>query len=131
MRFLDGRSEWRGSFLVPWLIFLFLWSVPLIIGEFALGKEVEQVQLELSEYLLETALLDGIMDSLISTAIGFYYAVVTGCINYFQTAIRGGLGSEVDTVQVWNDFLQDPTQVIFSIIVVLITMAAIWKGAGH
>ena len=27
-----------GSFLVPWLIFLFLWSVPLIIAEFALGK---------------------------------------------------------------------------------------------
>ena len=26
-----------GSFLVPWLIFLFLWSVPLIIAEFALG----------------------------------------------------------------------------------------------
>ena len=24
-----------GSFLVPWLIFLFLWSVPLIIAEFA------------------------------------------------------------------------------------------------
>ena len=27
-----------GSFLVPWLIFLFLWSIPLIIAEFALGK---------------------------------------------------------------------------------------------
>ena len=27
-----------GSFLIPWLIFLFLWSVPLIIAEFALGK---------------------------------------------------------------------------------------------
>ena len=27
-----------GSFLVPWLIFLFVWSVPLIIAEFALGK---------------------------------------------------------------------------------------------
>ena len=27
-----------GSFLVPWLIFLFLWSGPLIIAEFAFGK---------------------------------------------------------------------------------------------
>ena len=27
-----------GSFLIPWLIFLFLWSVPQIIAEFALGK---------------------------------------------------------------------------------------------
>ena len=73
----------------------------------------------------------GLWTAWISTAIGFYYAVVTGwCINYFQTAIRGGLGSEVDTVQVWNDFLQDPSQVIFfQTLSVLITMAAIWKGA--
>ena len=27
-----------GLFLVPLLIFLFIWSVPLIIAEFALGK---------------------------------------------------------------------------------------------
>ena len=27
-----------GSFLIPWLIFLFIWSLPLIISEFAIGK---------------------------------------------------------------------------------------------
>ncbi len=27
-----------GSFLIPWVIFLLLWSVPLIIAEFAIGK---------------------------------------------------------------------------------------------
>ena len=41
-------SSWRftrmvgdnggGSLLIPWLILLFHWSVPLIIAEFALGK---------------------------------------------------------------------------------------------
>ncbi|MCG8604121.1 sodium-dependent transporter, partial [bacterium] len=28
-----------GSFLIPWIIFLFLWSIPLLIVEFAMGKE--------------------------------------------------------------------------------------------
>ena len=27
-----------GSFLIPWVIFLFIWSIPLIIAEFAIGK---------------------------------------------------------------------------------------------
>jgi len=27
-----------GSFLIPWVIFLLIWSVPLIIAEFAIGK---------------------------------------------------------------------------------------------
>ncbi len=121
-----------GSFLVPWLIFLFLWSVPLIIAEFALGKRSRTGTVGTFRIFAGNRLAwMGLWTAWISTAIGFYYAVVTGwCINYFQTAIRGGLGSEVDTVQVWNDFLQDPFQVIFfQSLSVLITMAAIWKGA--
>ena len=27
-----------GTFLIPWLIFLFAWSIPLVIAEFAMGK---------------------------------------------------------------------------------------------
>jgi len=121
-----------GSFLVPWLIFLFLWSVPLIIAEFALGKRSRTGTVGTFRIFAGNRFAwMGLWTAWISTAIGFYYAVVTGwCINYFQTAIRGGLGSEVDTVQVWNDFLQDPSQVIFfQALSVLITMAAIWKGA--
>lgn len=121
-----------GSFLVPWLIFLFLWSVPLIIAEFALGKRSRTGTVGTFRIFAGNRFAwMGLWTAWISTAIGFYYAVVTGwCINYFQTAIRGGLGSEVDTVQVWNDFLQDPSQVIFfQTLSFLITMAAIWKGA--
>ena len=121
-----------GSFLVPWLIFLFLWSVPLIIAEFALCKRSRTGTVGTFRIFAGNRFAwMGLWTAWISTAIGFYYAVVTGwCINYFQTAIRGGLGSEVDTVQVWNDFLQDQSQVIFfQTLSVLITMAAIWKGA--
>jgi NSS family neurotransmitter:Na+ symporter len=111
---------------------LFLWSVPLIIAEFALGKRSRTGTVGTFRIFAGNRFAwMGLWTAWISTAIGFYYAVVTGwCINYFQTAIRGGLGSEVDTVQVWNDFLQDPSQVIFfQTLSVLITMAAIWKGA--
>ena len=27
-----------GTFLVPWLFFLFIWSIPLVIAEYARGK---------------------------------------------------------------------------------------------
>ena len=121
-----------GSFLVPWLIFLFLWSVPLIIAEFALGKRSRVGTVGTFRIFAGRRFAwMGLWTAWISTAIGFYYAVVTGwCINYFQTAVRGGLGSEVDTVEVWNSFLQNPAEVIFfQAIAVAITMLAIWKGA--
>ena len=104
----------------------------MIIAEFALGKRSRTGTVGTFRIFAGNRFAwMGLWTAWISTAIGFYYAVVTGwCINYFQTAIRGGLGSEVDTVQVWNDFLQDPSQVIFfQTLSVLITMAAIWKGA--
>ena len=121
-----------GSFLIPWLIFLFLWSIPLIIAEFALGKRSRTGTVGTFRIFTGNKFAwMGLWTAWISTAIGFYYAVVTGwCLNYFQTAIRGGLGSEVDTQEVWNSFLQDTWQVIgFQLIAVIITMAAIWKGA--
>ena len=121
-----------GSFLVPWLIFLFLWSIPLIIAEFALGKRSRTGTVGTFRIFAGPKFAwMGLWTAWISTAIGFYYAVVTGwCLNYFQSAIRGGLSQGVDTIEVWNNFLQAPGQVIiFQMIAILITMAAIWKGA--
>ncbi len=121
-----------GSFLVPWVIFLFLWSVPLIIAEFALGKRSRTGTVGTFRIFAGKRFAwMGLWTAWISTAIGFYYAVVTGwCLNYFQAAIRGGLSGDVDTVEVWNSFLQAPEQVIFfQAIAVIITLLAIWNGA--
>ncbi|HJL54314.1 MAG: sodium-dependent transporter [Candidatus Thalassarchaeaceae archaeon] len=121
-----------GSFLIPWLIFLFVWSIPLIIAEFALGKRSRTGTVGTFRIFAGRRFAwMGLWTAWISTAIGFYYAVVTGwCVNYFLTAIRGGLGQEVDTIEVWNNFLQSPEQVVFfEAVAVAITMAAIWRGA--
>ena len=74
--------------------------------------------------------MNGLWTAWISTAIGFYYAVVAGwCVKYFTLGATNGLAN-VDTVEVWNAFLTDPGQVIlFQFIVIAITIMAIWKGA--
>ena len=37
-RFPRILSEYGGTFLLPWLIFLATWSIPLLIVESAMGK---------------------------------------------------------------------------------------------
>ena len=74
----------------------------------------------------------GLWTAWISTAIGFSYAIVAGwCLNYFRLGFSGALNGEgVDTVEVWNSFLQSGSQVIlFQFIVIAITILAIWRGA--
>ena len=121
-----------GSFLVPWLIFLFVWSVPLVIAEFAIGKRARTGTVGAFRIFAGKRFAwMGLWTAWISTAIGFYYAVVTGwCLKYFSAAASGGLEYGVDTTEVWNSFLQSPSQVIlFQFLAVFITMAAIWRGA--
>jgi NSS family neurotransmitter:Na+ symporter len=122
-----------GTFLIPWLFFLFVWSIPLVIAEFAMGKRSRTGTVGTFRIFAGKKFAwMGLWTAWISTAIGFYYAIVAGwCLKYFQLGISGGLtGDGVDTTEVWNTFLQNPLQVIaFQFLVIAITLLAIWKGA--
>jgi len=122
-----------GTFLIPWLIFLFAWSIPLVIAEFALGKRSRTGTIGTFRIFAgKNFAWMGLWTAWISTAIGFYYAVVAGwTLKYFQLGITNGLvGENVDTQLVWNEFLQSPGSVIFfQFLVIAITLLAIWKGA--
>ncbi len=127
-----GANE-GGTFLIPWLIFLFAWSIPLVIAEFALGKRSRTGTIGTFRIFAGKHFAwMGLWTAWISTAIGFYYAVVAGwCLKYFQLGVSNGLvGENVDTQLVWNEFLQSPGSVIFfQFLVIAITLLAIWKGA--
>ncbi|MEK9731586.1 MAG: sodium-dependent transporter [Candidatus Poseidoniales archaeon] len=122
-----------GTFLIPWLFFLFAWSIPLVIAEYAMGKRSRTGTIGTFRIFAGKKFAwMGLWTAWISTAIGFYYAVVSGwTIKYFQLGITGALNGEgVDTTEVWNAFLESPGQVIFfQFLVVLLTLGAIWKGA--
>ena len=121
-----------GTFLIPWLFFLFAWSIPLVIAEFALGKRSRTGTVGTFRIFGGKKLAwMGLWTAWISTAIGFYYAVVAGwCMNYFQLGFRGGLNEGIDTVEVWNNFLNSTELVIlFQTLVIVITLFAIWGGA--
>ena len=122
-----------GTFLIPWLFFLFIWSIPLVIAEYAMGKRSRTGTIGTFRIFAGRRFAwMGLWTAWISTAIGFYYAVVSGwTLKYFQLGITGALnGEDVDTTEVWNAFLQSPGQVIFfQFVVILLVLGAIWKGA--
>ncbi len=121
-----------GTFLIPWLFFLFVWSIPLVIAEFALGKRSRTGTVGTFRIFGGKKLAwMGLWTAWISTAIGFYYAVVAGwCMNYFQLGFRGELSTGIDSVEVWNNFLNSTEWVIvFQTLVIIITLIAIWGGA--
>jgi neurotransmitter:Na+ symporter, NSS family len=82
-----------GSFLVAWVVFLLLWSVPLILIEFGMGKATRYGPVGAFARIVGRGFAwMGAWVAWVATAIMFYYAVVMGwTIRYLWAAASGAL----------------------------------------
>ncbi len=95
-----------GSFLIPWILFLFCWSIPLIIAEFAIGRHTRKGTIGSFVVMMgdRFAWMGGFV-GFVTTAIMFYYSVVAGwCIRYFFGAAAGTLFDAASHQDYWDHF---------------------------
>ncbi len=119
-----------GSFLIPWVIFLFIWSVPLIIAEFAIGKFARKGPLGAIGIIAGKSFTWlGVYIAFVSTAIMFYYSVVTGwVIKYFIASISGNLFNVKDYFQYWNSFSSGYSPLFYHFLAITISGFVVYKG---
>ncbi|RMD89513.1 MAG: sodium-dependent transporter [Calditrichaeota bacterium] len=121
-----------GSFLIPWLIFLFLWSIPLLIIEFAMGKHTRYGPIgAFGKIMGKRFTWMGAFVAFCSIAIMFYYSVVMGwCIKYFVTSLVGNkaiLQSEL----FWQKFTQGYQPILFHFFAMSIGSYVIYRGVAQ
>lgn len=129
-RFPRLAGQYGGSFLIPWLLFLFLWSIPLITIEFSIGKKLRfGVIKSFSESLGKKYAWMGWFIALCTIMIMFYYSVVCGwSLKYFFLSISGDLIT-LDHSGFWSNFTTGNFQsVIFYIFAVLLGCIVIFGG---
>ncbi len=82
-----------GTFLFAWVVFLLLWSVPLILVEFAMGRETRRGPVGAFARLLgRGSAWMGAWVAFTATAIMFYYSVVMGwTIRYLWGSLTHGI----------------------------------------
>ncbi len=119
-----------GSFLIPWVLFLFLWSIPLIIAEFAIGKSTRYGTVgSLAKIAGPQYGWMGAFIGFVATAIMFYYSVVTGwCIKYLSTSLTGTLISTQDHLSLWESFTGSFEPLFFHFVAMGIGAFVIWRG---
>lgn len=119
-----------GSFLIPWVIFLLVWSVPLIIAEFAIGKSTRFGPVgAIAKTAGRKFAWMGAFIVFVSTAIMFYYSVVTGwCLRYFFSAVSGNLFNTQDQLAYWNEFSAGYEPLIYHFVSMGIVAVIIYKG---
>lgn len=119
-----------GSFIIPWVIFLFTWSIPLIIAELALGKLTRKGPI--GALALTAGRKFGWMGAfiaLVATGILFYYSVVVGWGgSYFFYAITGKLIATTDYETLWSGYLQSYQPLLFHIFAITVACFVVYKG---
>ena len=118
-----------GSFLIPWVIFLVAWSVPLLLCEFAMGKATRRNPIgAFAEMIGPRFAWMGAWVALCATLIMFYYGVVAGwCVRYFVAAVAGELpGAEPGVL--WETYAGSWWAVLTLVISLAIALWVVGRG---
>lgn len=119
-----------GSFMIPYILFLFTWSIPILLVEFNLGKKTRKGTMgSFASILGKNKAWMGAWMAWISTAIGFYYAVVMGwTIRYAWGSLSGNI-SFSDAQGSWESFLESPWLVVmFQMIAIAVSAFVVYRG---
>ncbi|TNE70658.1 sodium-dependent transporter [bacterium] len=127
----NAGADGAGAFLFAWVIFLFMWSVPLIIAEYAIGKSSRRSLA--SAFALQIGNKFAWMGSFVgfvAIAIMFYYSVVTGwCMYYFGQALLFPLPSNlVESKALWDGFQSSGLPVVFHFLAMLGSGLVVMRG---
>ena len=103
-----------GAFLIAWLVFMFAWSIPLVLTEFALGKHTRKGPAGAIGHLIGAKHnWMGAFVGLCTCFIMFYYSVVTGwCLKYFFATLGSGLAN-TDAETYWQNFTTNNSEPMF------------------
>ncbi len=75
----NGGDEGAGALILAWIIFLFLWSIPLIIADYYIGRKFRYgVVGSFAKGIGQRFAWMGGFIAFVATAIGFFYAVIVG-----------------------------------------------------
>ncbi len=124
-----AASNGGGSFLVAWVVFLLLWSVPLLILEFGLGKGTRSGPIGAFVKTLGPGF--GWMGAWVAwtaTAIMFYYSVVMGwTIRFFFAALFGEVPADPPGA-FWAEYAASPGALVTHAIAMGLGVFVVSKG---
>ena len=118
-----------GEFLVAWVAFLFLWSVPLILLEFGLGRKTRSGPIRAFAHLAGPGWAwTGALVVFVCSAITCYYSVVAGwTVRYALAAVGGGLGDAAPGSD-WAAFTSSHWPVVFHLLMIGSAALVVSKG---
>ncbi|UXP31599.1 sodium-dependent transporter [Reichenbachiella agarivorans] len=105
-RFPRLAGQYGGAFIILWIVFLFVWSIPLLLTEFSMGKNFRKGVIgSFAEMAGKRYAWMGFFVTLCTLGIAFYYSVVTAwSLRYLSFAV----GNLFDETPLLDRLTSDP-----------------------
>jgi NSS family neurotransmitter:Na+ symporter len=118
-----------GEFLIPWVTFLFLWSIPLLLVEFGMGRQWRSGPVAAFARMMGPGYAwMGAFVAFVATAILFYYSVVTGWTFRYVLATLLGELPEARPGAFWAEFTRSWWPVVAHGAAVLLGTLVVVRG---
>lgn len=127
----NGTEDGAGAFLIAWVCFLFLFSIPLIIAEYGIGRSGRKGVIgSFIKMIGEKYAWMGSFIGFVATAIMFYYSVVAGwCLYYLLESVFATLPESVEQAgMVWDGFQASVLPSLFHAVIIVMGGFVILKG---
>ena len=127
----NGSDKGAGAFLVAWVVFLFLWSIPLVLAEYAMGRKCRMgVVGTIARIAGEKFAWMGAFMTFVTAAITFFYSVVVGwCLYYFVQMLTNPLPLSTEVAMTrWNEYQGSGWPLVTHAVVMGLGAFAIWRG---
>lgn len=95
-RFPRLAGQYGGSFIILWIVFLLIWSIPLLLSEFAIGKRFKSGVIgSFAQFTGKKYTWMGFFITICTLGIAFYYAIVTAwATRYLAFSIKNLFAAE-------------------------------------
>jgi len=127
----SGGPEGAGAFLAAWFSLLFLWSIPLIVAEYTLGRKARMSPVGAFARLVGRRFTwMGAFIAWVTAAITFYYSVVVGwCIYYWIACTVWPLPETSEaSMALWNRLQSGPHPLLLHALAMGLGAAVAWRG---
>ncbi|MDH5474067.1 MAG: sodium-dependent transporter [Cyclobacteriaceae bacterium] len=109
-RFPRLAGQYGGTFIVLWILFLFIWSIPLLLAEFAIGKKFKKGVIgSFASLAGKKYTWLGFFITVCTLGIAFYYSIVTAwSLQYLGISITNMLDPLFLEPSLSEKIAQDP-----------------------
>lgn len=126
-----------GPFIIAWTVALFVWAIPLFLGEMVMGRKTGLGTIgAFRDFMGEKFAWMGTWIAVVCLMLMSYYSVVMGwCVKYFTLAASGTFKAGMTTEQtkaIWDSFTANGSQVVlFHFISIAIAGYIIYRGVQN